>query len=455
MRICRSLFVSALLCSALTPIGVVQASPPTPTQTNYENGHSFVQGNMDKAGFELTRFSPVARPHDSSGLPANDVVRMAYTYPMGQNALSVSSSQHDRESRYSLGLRTKSTSIDVFSGRGDSFSRLEQGSSQLDPYFFHGGTTQDFSYQGAALDLAVSNAVNLQFGIATIDATNLDRRTTHYAGIGYKGTNLGVFSVARENDATASGLNLSVEMGGGIAQFQQIAHESGARFRALNLARTVGDGDWYGLSFESGRNPLYQENNESRIMFRLGGIFGQPPLRLNANETVDNGEEPTEQKSRRGTGIALAAGTLVAVGIASSSGSDSKDNAIRIAGQHNAARTILNQVNPVSVRQNREHGGWVYRNGDGTFGYTKPVAGDVDGVDIGSKSSIPGGTHATASYHTHAGPDPRYDNENFSPVDILSDNLDRVDGYLGTPAGFMKYHEYRTQNVTTLGRINN
>jgi len=60
-----------------------------------------------------------------------------------------------------------------------------------------------------------------------------------------------------------------------------------------------------------------------------------------------------------------------------------------------------------------------------------------------------------ASYHTHAAYDPRYDSENFSQVDIAVDNAWRVDGYLGTPMGYFKYHNYLTGVITTLGRVAN
>ena len=107
------------------------------------------------------------------------------------------------------------------------------------------------------------------------------------------------------------------------------------------------------------------------------------------------------------------------------------------------------------MRQNREYGGWIYRNGDGTYGYTAPIAGTPSSVDIGPKSSIPGGTTASASYHTHAAADPRYNNEDFSPSDLLTDRLQRVDGYLGTPAGQFKLHDFRTGRITVLGTIAN
>ena len=80
--------------------------------------------------------------------------------------------------------------------------------------------------------------------------------------------------------------------------------------------------------------------------------------------------------------------------------------------------------------------------------------GTVDSVAIGAPESVPNG-RATASYHTHGAFDPRYDSENFSTVDIAMNNNWRTDGYLATPAGYFKYHNYLTGIVTTLGRVAN
>ena len=37
--------------------------------------------------------------------------------------------------------------------------------------------------------------------------------------------------------------------------------------------------------------------------------------------------------------------------------------------------------------------------------------------------------------HTHGGPDPRFDNENFSPGDLAYSNANDFHAGLGTPAG--------------------
>ena len=123
--------------------------------------------------------------------------------------------------------------------------------------------------------------------------------------------------------------------------------------------------------------------------------------------------------------------------------------------QQDAAWNALNDINPTSVSENIEYGSWIYRNIDATFSALNPVQGTVNSVNIGSPNRVPSGTVATASYHTHGGDDPLYDSENFSPTDLITNNLWKVDGYLGTPLGAFKVHYYITGEVSRLGTVAN
>ena len=175
-----------------------------------------------------------------------------------------------------------------------------------------------------------------------------------------------------------------------------------------------------------------------------------PSKRFYASEEI----EKKKKRARRGGYIAGAIG--IGVGVSLSSGSSGGDDAVRKEAQHEAAREVLNRINPVSVRLNREHGGYIYRNADGSYSSTTPILGEVASISLPHPEAItPAGTTTTASYHTHGGPDPRYDNENFSPQDIFSDSAFNLDGYLGTPGGLFKYHNHVTGQIFTLGRIAN
>ena len=95
-----------------------------------------------------------------------------------------------------------------------------------------------------------------------------------------------------------------------------------------------------------------------------------------------------------------------------------------------AAGDAINYINPISIGQNREYGGYVVRNANGTYTATGPISGGPTGVSLGRP---PVGT--TADYHTHGGYDPRYNNENFSRDDLRGNAGLNINGYLGTPSG--------------------
>ena len=69
-----------------------------------------------------------------------------------------------------------------------------------------------------------------------------------------------------------------------------------------------------------------------------------------------------------------------------------------------AAIAVLNLINPMSIQQNREYAGLIYRRPDGTYDYTRPRTqpGDwhrsnasLEGIEI------PPGTVEVGCYHTH------------------------------------------------------
>ncbi|RMF38899.1 MAG: DUF4329 domain-containing protein [Alphaproteobacteria bacterium] len=157
-----------------------------------------------------------------------------------------------------------------------------------------------------------------------------------------------------------------------------------------------------------------------------------------------------------GTGAGGAAGAPVAGGPSAQS----------FATQEEAAKAALDAANPQSIADNREYGGLVYRNPDGTYGYTNPSGGTGTGFNPHAISAPPGAT-VVGDYHTHGdysvvgpnGPvrtsDPAqdsYNSDNFSSADINGINADAAGnpeyrGYLGTPSG--KYLEYNPTTGTT------
>ena len=135
----------------------------------------------------------------------------------------------------------------------------------------------------------------------------------------------------------------------------------------------------------------------------------------------------------------------------------------RFKTQHDAARTILDEVNPRSIKENREYGGSVYENPDGTYSVTQSIQGTIDSVDPGAATlvGVPSKSTMTAYYHTHGANTPGYFNELFSGIpgvtgnygDIPYTNHFGIDGYLATPSGAFQHYDHRTGAIATLGRV--
>jgi RHS repeat-associated protein len=113
-----------------------------------------------------------------------------------------------------------------------------------------------------------------------------------------------------------------------------------------------------------------------------------------------------------------------------------------------AARDALQYINPRSIYEGREFGGWIRQVKSSAFTYDEPTRG--------TKDSLPNmpemGTTDVAWFHTHGDPDPRYDNEHFSPQDKQFGEYYDANGYLGTPAGVIKKYNVDTGTVSIIGR---
>lgn len=340
-----------------------------------------------------------------------------------------------------------------FQGSGVSFSKAGSGLyKDLNHYFFHGGSRAPFSFQGGGLDLEVGNGLSAQVAGVRIKSPGLQDRSGHYAGFSAGRLSGGLFSLERSGAGVGHGFNFSFGGPRTGFEYQEVRSDTGAHLKRAGFRWRSDRGSRFSIDLEDARNPLYAEADERRVMFRFQRSFGLGMSFSAAEQESEGGEESSGNKYGKVVMIGLGVGVLAA---AVSSG-DGSDESARFATADEAAFDVMNRINPVSVQQNREHGGWIFRKPDGSFNSTNPVAGGVASVNIGNPvTSVPPGTAATASYHTHGGPDPRYDNENFSPQDILSDIQAGVDGYLGTPAGFLKKHTLSSNQITIIGRIAN
>lgn len=363
----------------------------------------------------------------------------------------VSEDEHQYYGGFSLGPAT----LAYIQGKGESFSKAPNPLYEdLNQYYFHGGTYSPFEIQGVGADISLGGGISTQLAFSTVTAPAVEDRHSYYAGATGRRFSAGLFQVDRGGDTVGQGLDLGYSGRGLDLHYQQIRSGYGAALRRVAFEWKATPRRSFSLELEQAHNDLFPDGDEQRVMLRFRKRLG-PQRAFSAAESGDS--DGGENAGQKGFGRAVAIGVGAGVAaIALSSGSGGHDKARRFAVRNDAAFDVMNDINPVSVRQNREHGGWIYRNADNTFGYTDPVAGTVNSVNIGNPGeTVPQGTSASASYHTHGGPDPRYDNEHFSPQDILSDRIAGTDGYLGTPAGFMKLHHVRSGAVTVVGRINN
>ena len=113
-----------------------------------------------------------------------------------------------------------------------------------------------------------------------------------------------------------------------------------------------------------------------------------------------------------------------------------------------AGWNAVNDYNPTSITQNKEYGGFIYRNPDGTFSYTDPHVnkdagiGDANGIPRFWQIPIPPNTQRGGWYHTHAGGPMSPINSDFSPqdMDIFDKSLHGSPGFLGVPNGQVRMY---------------
>lgn len=441
---------AATLLTIASAAALGQNAISVPAST-FDVGHGF------SATFERTLYTS---RHDSlNRYNGSEVTSLSLHRKFGAGTFHYGNTYAPSERHQHVGFSTKRITGAYFQGSGESFSKAGSGLYQdLNHYFFHGGSRAPFRFQGGGLDVEMGNGLSAQVAGIRINSPGLEDRSGHYAGISAGRLSGGIFGMDRGGEGVGQGFNLAFDGVRAGFEYQEVHSDTGAHLRRVGFSWRSNPVTRLSLELEDAGNPLYAAADERRVMFRFQRSFGPGTSFTAAEQQGESSEEggnqgKDENKYVKVVAIGLGVGALAA---AVSSGDGGSDESQRFASADEAAFDVLNGINPTSVQENREHGGWVYRQADGSFNSTTPIAGDVASVNIGNPvTAVPIGTQAAASYHTHGGPDPRYDNENFSPQDILSDVLAGVDGYLGTPAGFLKKHDLNANQVYVLGRIAN
>ncbi len=135
-----------------------------------------------------------------------------------------------------------------------------------------------------------------------------------------------------------------------------------------------------------------------------------------------------------------------------------------------AAKAAMEQNNPLSIRDNLEYGGLLYKTGTGKYGFTGPVIGNEDGVNPWNGPSIPSGAEELGYWHTHGdysierngqilrtsnSSRDDFNSDHFSIPDIDAANSQAIGkteykGYVGTPSGTFRGYDAKTQTQYTL-----
>lgn len=359
-------------------------------------------------------------------------------------------------------------------GSGESYSHNSNAYNGLDPYAFHGGNFAAYRYSGTSLGYALNDHNHVQLGETTVYSKGLENRRSRFVDYSNNRLFARYTSIDRGGQTVGHGFDAGMNFGRLNVGYQQLSNTYDVSTKRIRFNWNKDVKNRYWLDFSTHDNAALQDYSDKRVMFTWQRAIG-------GRHFASHAKEVGRKQSRggvRGRGV-LIGGAVAAAAILASSGSGSQDSAQRVSAafvqppqtdsstpggalspdiqaQHNAARIRFNIINPISTKENREYGGYVYQAADGSYATSEPIAGDSSSVTLPDKiSGVPSGTFARASYHTHAGFDPDFDSENFSETDLEGDRIDGIDGYLATPAGRFKYHQVSDGQIIVLGTVNN
>ncbi len=384
-----------------------------------------------------------------------------YRKSFAGNDLHFGFSQSDSEKHTVLGYSLGRFTLSAMQGESESFVR-DAGSFQgVDRFGFHGGIDIGFTFKGAGLDARLTNDLHAQIGFAKLESnfSGLEDRSVQYlefsSANNWQGLS-GLYGRMSFIDRGAVEIGQAIEAGFSYDRsaymLQAMKVDGNKELLRFRTQFAVNDATNLVFDLSHTKDPQNFDETSYTSLFSIQHLIGKKPASYHSLKE-ENGKAGQKKKSKVSRPLIIGA-SVVAVAAIASSGSDSNDSSTRSQSEREAAFIVLNGINPTSVRENREYGGWVYRNQDNTYGSSNPVRGEAASVTLPNpETSTPSGSRITASYHTHAGFDPRFDNENFSPQDIRSDIALGIGGYLATPGGSFQYHF--GGNIQVLGTVAN
>lgn len=439
-----------------------QASSNFSQQSDYNVlGSTLTQSfNNGSTELEVTQGSHRFFGENTTG---ENVSSIRYSQNLSQNnidkRLHLGFSQGESEKHATLGYTLGRFTFSAIRGESQSFLR-DAGSFQgIDRFSFHGGIDFGFDFLGAGLDTKINDNVHAQIGFAQLNSnfSGLESRGVQYFELSSNSEFNGISGLygrlsffERGGDGIGQGFEAGFSGERTAYTIQALTVDGNKRLFRFRTQYSFNDATNLTFDISHARDPLNFDESRYTSLISIQHLIGKKPKTYYSLKE-ENPNAGKKKKSRINRPILIGAG-VVAVAAIASSGSDSNDSERRDQSETEAAFNVLNGINPTSVRQNREFGGWVYRNQDGTYGSSTPVRGEAASVTLPNPvTSTPSGSRITASYHTHAGFDPRFDNENFSPQDLRSDNSLGIGGYLATPGGTFQFHF--GNNIQLLGSI--
>ncbi|MEM7195019.1 MAG: DUF4329 domain-containing protein [Pseudomonadota bacterium] len=409
-------------------------------------------------------YDRIYRQDYSDNALSNATTTLSWSHGFRKSTLATQSVFRLDQQYHGVSIGTDRFSIMGYSGSGDTIANIKGAVAGMDPFHFHGGISRDYQYRGAYADIGLTESLRLAGGVTRIQSSGLNDRSVYQLGLHTKKAGIAFMPVFSQGERSGDAWILGMAAGkSGRIEAQYLEHSNGAHYAGVAYSRRLSPQSSIRIALVNRRNRLADMHNEDKVVFSYSFVLGNSRSRLHATEapaedTPVPQEGPHDDPSPFSVMVAVSA---VAVGVGLSSGGGgggegASESSPRLVAQHNAARNILNEINPVSVAQNREFGGYVLRNADGTFSTTTPIRGDASSVALPNPASqAPAGGATVASYHTHAGPDPRFLNEQFSAADLAGDRFFNIDGYLGTPGGKFLYHDVDRNAIQNLGTIAN
>ena len=387
-----------------------------------------------------------------------DITKLSWQSNGGNGLKAVNLNYTEGEYSAAMGYQQDKVTLSAMAGSGKEYARMSSDYSGLDPYLFHGGNSQNFNYVGVGLDVAVSKDGHIQFGYADVSSDLLEARRTQYIEWATNRYFVRGSYFQRGSHGLGYGLDAGFYMGGVQVAYQALDLDDDKSMHRVRFHYQQDQSKQYWIDLSNSSNALYAAKNDYKVMFSMRMALGTEKARTNYTHDGEQsdvyGAAVWGQPSNRIQRSSLIETSAAAGVVAASSGNAQQDRAKRATGQHDAAHIRLNSVNPVSIAENREYGGYIYQNQDGSFSSTEAVVGEENSITLPNPRTVtPVGTKSTASYHTHSAGQPGHNEEYFSESDLHADRVQNLDGYLGTPKGAFMYHEVSTGKTSRIGSI--